>query len=233
MVPVSSLKVAHVLYVQYVPTIEAGLLAISRKNSAIEKFQRVRHQISMKGKPHKEHEKMLYVPALSVNFMLQPHKQIRTNILLSSHNLKLKFMPYILTYTHTRLHTLSKATTGQATVSHPTGAGCLTNPSQLTSYPSPNQHVTNACSSMSVWVCVCGCLHVCVRCIWAMCGFCLTSSISSSRRQSAGECANCFNGLTTWWAMKSFVCLISTVPSVSAEERHHLRATFRSRSAQF
>lgn len=104
MVPVSSLKVAHVLYVQYVPTIEAGLLAISRKNSAIEKFQRVRHQISMKGKPHKEHEKMLYVPALSVNFMLQPHKQIRTNILLSSHNLKLKFMPYILTYTPT--HTL-------------------------------------------------------------------------------------------------------------------------------
>lgn len=37
---------------------------------------------------------MLYVPALSVNFMLQPHKQIRTNILLSSHNLKLKFMLY-------------------------------------------------------------------------------------------------------------------------------------------
>lgn len=40
-----------------------------------------------------------------------------------------------------------KATAGQATVSHPTGA-CLANPSQLTSYPSPNQHVTNACSSM-------------------------------------------------------------------------------------
>lgn len=76
-------------------------------------------------------------------------------------------------------------------------------------------------------VCVCArCMCVCVRCIRGMCGFCLTSSISYSLWQSAGECANCFNWLTTRSrAMESFdrtplylhVCLIC---SVCAEQQH-------------
>lgn len=72
------------------------LLFLCRKTQLLKIFLNMRHQMSLQeqSKPHKEHEKMLYVPALSVNFMLQPHKQIRTNILLSSHNLKLKFMLY-------------------------------------------------------------------------------------------------------------------------------------------
>lgn len=135
-------------------------------------------------KPHKEHEKMLYVPGLSVNFMLQPHKQTRTNILLSSHNLKLKFMLY---------------TDNHRAGSHSAeGMSHKSKPTYMLS--SPNQHVTNA---LHVYQCVCVCVSV--RCIWGMCGFCLTSSISCSLWQSAGECANCFNWLTTRsQAMESF-----------------------------
>lgn len=164
-------------------------------------------------KPHKEHEKMLYVPGLSVNFMLQPHKQIRTNILLSSHNLKLKFMLY---------------TDNHRAGSHSTGA-CLTNPSQLTCYP---RQISMLPTLYMYIQCVCVCL--CVRCIWGMCGFCLTSSISCSLWQSAGECANCFNWLTTRsQAMESFdrqasivfVCefaCLTHLYRVCAEQQHSL-----------
>lgn len=172
------------------------------KNSAIEKFQRVRHQISMKGKPHKEHEKMLYVSALSVNFMLQPHKQIRTNILLSSHNLKLKFMPYILAYTHSQRQPQGRQQSA-IRLGHDVSqirANLQVILRQISMLPTLVARCMHVCVCACVWLSAC----VCVLCIWAMWRFCLTSSISSSRRQSAGECANCFNGLTTWWAMKSF-----------------------------
>lgn len=133
----------------------------------------------------KNMKKCYMCAALSVNFMLQPHKQIRTNILLSSHNLKLKFMLY---------------TDNHRAGSHSTGA-CLTNPSQLTCYPRQISMLPTLYMYISVCVCVC----LCVRCIWGMCGFCLTSSISCSLWQSAGECANCFNWLTTRsQAMESF-----------------------------
>lgn len=181
------------------------------KTQLLKIFLNVRHQISLQSKPHKEHEQMLYVPALSVNFMLQPHKQIRTNILLSSHNLKLKFMLYKDNHRAGRWQ--------QSAIR-------LGHVSQIQA----NLQVILAKSAcyqryicISVYACVCT-LYVCLRCIWGMCGFCLTSSISCSLWQSAGECANCFNWLTTRSrAMESFnrpplylyvtlhVCLICSV----------------------
>lgn len=114
-----------------------------RKTQLLKIFLNVRHQMSLQeqSKPHKEHEKMLYVPALSVNFMLQPHKQIRTNILLSSHNLKLKFMLY---------------TDNHRAGSHSAeGMSHKSKPTYMLS--SPNQHVTNALHVYSVCVCVSMC----------------------------------------------------------------------------
>lgn len=119
------------------------LLFLCRKTQLLKIFLNVRHQMSLQeqSKPHKEHEKMLYVPGLSVNFMLQPHKQIRTNILLSSHNLKLKFMLY---------------TDNHRAGSHSTGA-CLTNPSQLTCYPRQISMLPTLYMYISVCVCVSMC----------------------------------------------------------------------------